>query len=442
MSHHLATRPIDVRGVVDDDLRLLCRGLLLREPARRFGAAEVARWLAGDATLAVDADAVGVATVVRPYRIGTAEATSVAELAVVLARHWDAARRDLARGQVARWLEHELHDYTSSARCATCRTCAASATTRGCCGSAGRGTRPAAGRRGAAADRAAILARHRGRGGRRGRARLARQPLPRRGAGRVRRRRECRIGRARSTLAWRVVALRRALRGGAPRRGEVAGAAARRRRRHRQRRGQFRRPRVRCDRQLAPLPQRAVNGPLLVAPAGGATVDALRGSARRARPARRPVSRVDAFWEAVADDRGASSPPAVPRLREDDRGGAPTARRRPTRWPGSRPRARRAAVGGGDGARPRRRATTISTGTTSRRWRRHSTGCRQRAGTSGAVADDARAAPGGGAPVDAGLAVQRRSPRRRGARPERHSHRWAAPAGWSACSCCSSACRH
>lgn len=111
MSHHLATRPIDVRDVVDDDLRLLCRGLLLREPARRFGAAEVDRWLAGDATLAVDADAVGVATVVRPYRIGAADATSRTELAAVLARNWDAARRDLARGQVARWLEHELHDY-------------------------------------------------------------------------------------------------------------------------------------------------------------------------------------------------------------------------------------------------------------------------------------------------------------------------------------------
>lgn len=111
MGHHLATRPIDVRCVVDDDLRLLCRGLLLREPARRFGAAEVERWLAGDATLSVAADAVGVATVVRPYRIGTAEAASAAELAVVLARHWDAARRDLARGQVARWLEQELHDY-------------------------------------------------------------------------------------------------------------------------------------------------------------------------------------------------------------------------------------------------------------------------------------------------------------------------------------------
>ena len=47
----------------------------------------------------------------RPYRFGKTEATTGAELALALARHWDAARRDLQRGQVARWLEQELHDY-------------------------------------------------------------------------------------------------------------------------------------------------------------------------------------------------------------------------------------------------------------------------------------------------------------------------------------------
>lgn len=111
MNHQLATRPIDVRGVFDDDLRLLCRGLLLRDPKRRFGADEVARWLAGDTTLAVGPDAEGAATSVRPYRIGKSEASTGPELALALARHWDAARRDLARGHVAHWIERELHDY-------------------------------------------------------------------------------------------------------------------------------------------------------------------------------------------------------------------------------------------------------------------------------------------------------------------------------------------
>jgi hypothetical protein len=111
MNHHLATRPIDVRGVYDDELRMLCRGLLLRNPQRRWGAAEVERWLASDPALAMPDDADGVATVVRPYRFGATEATSAGELALALAKHWDEARKDLARGQVARWLEDELHDY-------------------------------------------------------------------------------------------------------------------------------------------------------------------------------------------------------------------------------------------------------------------------------------------------------------------------------------------
>jgi hypothetical protein len=111
MNHQLATRPIDVRGVYDDALRLLCRGLLLRDPKKRFGKEEVGRWLAGDASLAVPEGADGVASTVRPYRIGKMEAATGSELAVALAKNWDAARRDLQRGQIARWIEQELHDY-------------------------------------------------------------------------------------------------------------------------------------------------------------------------------------------------------------------------------------------------------------------------------------------------------------------------------------------
>ena len=111
MNHHLATRPIDVRSVYDDGLRRLCRGLLLRDPKRRWGAAEVARWLAGDTALDAPEDREGAASVVRPYRIGTAEATTAAELALAAAKHWQLAAKDLARGQLARWIEHELNDY-------------------------------------------------------------------------------------------------------------------------------------------------------------------------------------------------------------------------------------------------------------------------------------------------------------------------------------------
>ena len=69
MNHQLATRPIDVRGVYDDELRQLCRGLLLRDPKRRWGRDEVSRWLAGDASLVIPDDAEGAATSVRPVPV-------------------------------------------------------------------------------------------------------------------------------------------------------------------------------------------------------------------------------------------------------------------------------------------------------------------------------------------------------------------------------------
>src|SRR5262245_18918439 len=44
---HLATRPIDNDDMDDPRLRLLCRGLLTRDPRRRWDGAQVAEWLDG-----------------------------------------------------------------------------------------------------------------------------------------------------------------------------------------------------------------------------------------------------------------------------------------------------------------------------------------------------------------------------------------------------------
>jgi len=111
MNHHLATRPIDVSGVYDDDLRRLARGLLLRDPKRRFGDDEVARWLQGDPALHATDDVVDSVSAATPYRIEHSECTTVEELARALARHWDSGKRDLVRGQIGRWIEGELHDH-------------------------------------------------------------------------------------------------------------------------------------------------------------------------------------------------------------------------------------------------------------------------------------------------------------------------------------------
>jgi WD40 repeat protein len=44
----LASRPIDCTQITDPRLRLLCRGLLTRDPGKRWGATQVRSWLAGE----------------------------------------------------------------------------------------------------------------------------------------------------------------------------------------------------------------------------------------------------------------------------------------------------------------------------------------------------------------------------------------------------------
>ena len=109
--HRLATASVDVRGVFDDDLRKLCRGLLLRDPQRRWGRNEVARWVNGDVTLPDPGDDVRPAGPVIPYRIGQAQCVTAVELALALAKNWVDAIKDLKRGAVASWLENQLHDH-------------------------------------------------------------------------------------------------------------------------------------------------------------------------------------------------------------------------------------------------------------------------------------------------------------------------------------------
>ncbi|MDR3158959.1 MAG: protein kinase [Zoogloeaceae bacterium] len=109
VNYHLATRPIDIEGVADKSFALLCRGLLLRDPARRFGAAEVARWLAGDVSLTAPRES--VAEVAHPYILGKHTARNGEELALALAANWQEGVRDLERGLILNWLKEELRDF-------------------------------------------------------------------------------------------------------------------------------------------------------------------------------------------------------------------------------------------------------------------------------------------------------------------------------------------
>ncbi len=109
IAHRLATSGIDTADIRDTAWRRLCRGLLQREPARRWGIAEIRRWLAGDNTLPEPADS--VSTLLHAYRIEGEECRSMTEIAVAFSRHWQAARKDLTRGQFEAWVRDELKDH-------------------------------------------------------------------------------------------------------------------------------------------------------------------------------------------------------------------------------------------------------------------------------------------------------------------------------------------
>ncbi|MEW6512621.1 MAG: inactive serine/threonine-protein kinase VRK3 [Pseudomonadota bacterium] len=112
ITHRLVTAGVDLSGVTDPDWRKLCGGLLLRDPQKRWGAAEVRRWLTGDPSLVLPRDEApaGAAHAGLPYRLDEAICHTPAELAAALATHWDAGRKDLMRGQITAWAGQELKD--------------------------------------------------------------------------------------------------------------------------------------------------------------------------------------------------------------------------------------------------------------------------------------------------------------------------------------------
>ena len=108
--HQLATESIDVSGIYDEAMRMLCRGLLLRNPKKRWGGNEVARWLVNDSTLLMPVDS-GDGTAVKPYTLMRSQCLTRIDLALALARYWQEGKKDLIRGVIMRWVENDLRDF-------------------------------------------------------------------------------------------------------------------------------------------------------------------------------------------------------------------------------------------------------------------------------------------------------------------------------------------
>ncbi|WP_028604845.1 protein kinase domain-containing protein [Ottowia thiooxydans] len=108
--HHLTTRAMDVQGVTGKRLRQLVRGLLLRDPQRRWGAHEIERWLAGDESLADPVEQETLPGFTQPYAVLHERCTTPEQLAVAFARHWQAGVADLANGQLLKWFTEVQKD--------------------------------------------------------------------------------------------------------------------------------------------------------------------------------------------------------------------------------------------------------------------------------------------------------------------------------------------
>ncbi|MEI6414356.1 MAG: serine/threonine-protein kinase [Pseudomonadota bacterium] len=111
--YRINTQAVPLQDISEPWLTL-CRGLLLRNPSRRWGDAEFGRWLADDKTLHVPVESTDSETDLyrasRPYLFQGVTCWTAQELAKQLAKTWDRGVKDLQRGLLLPWIREELRD--------------------------------------------------------------------------------------------------------------------------------------------------------------------------------------------------------------------------------------------------------------------------------------------------------------------------------------------
>ncbi len=111
INFQLVTRGIEVPPDLPADWALLIKGLLTRDHAKRWGAAQVRSWLEGKRNQAVDYKVAAVADIgQKPYRFQRREYGDASSLAAVLAEKWEEGVKHWARGYVLQWVEKQLED--------------------------------------------------------------------------------------------------------------------------------------------------------------------------------------------------------------------------------------------------------------------------------------------------------------------------------------------
>jgi serine/threonine protein kinase len=104
----LATRGVDVAEIKNARWRGLCKGLLARDPKKRWSFEQVSKWIEGEMPPVEDDDPQRPSQ--KPYKIAKRECWTAAELALEFGGNWSEGEKHLARNLVLPWIRDELRD--------------------------------------------------------------------------------------------------------------------------------------------------------------------------------------------------------------------------------------------------------------------------------------------------------------------------------------------
>lgn len=109
---YVARHPIGLDGIEDDRWRLLCQGLLARNDERRWKAEQIHAWLRGESpAVDIDSPSPHLASIgAMPFEVAGHRCDTEEQLARAIATSWEAARADLAQGNLHSMAQHRA-DY-------------------------------------------------------------------------------------------------------------------------------------------------------------------------------------------------------------------------------------------------------------------------------------------------------------------------------------------
>ncbi len=112
VNFQLVAKGISVPDELGEEWKLLLKGLLTRDPDKRWNWEQVEQWLKGrrDMPVYYQGEQSAQAHGHKPYKISGKECYTAEELAAELGQDWESGRTHLGRGMVTSWVEGQLSD--------------------------------------------------------------------------------------------------------------------------------------------------------------------------------------------------------------------------------------------------------------------------------------------------------------------------------------------